>query len=51
MTFIYIIKKIIGNWINTLAKTNMMQDLVVRETQSVNVSKLNVKLSNKKCGL
>jgi len=40
MTFIYIIKKIIGNWINTLSKTKMMQELVVLETQSIKVSKL-----------
>lgn len=40
MTFIYIIKKIIGNWINILSNTHMMADLVVRETQSIHLSKL-----------
>jgi hypothetical protein len=39
MTFIYIIKKIIGNWINILSNTHMMQDLVVRETQSIKLMK------------
>jgi len=38
MTFIYIIKKIIGNWINILSNTHMMEDLVVRETQSTKLS-------------
>jgi len=40
MTVIYIIKKIIGNWINILSNTHMMEDLVVRETQSIHLSKL-----------
>jgi hypothetical protein len=51
MTFIYIIKKIIGNWINILSKTTMMQDLVVQETQSVSLSKQRNHTATKKCCL
>ena len=51
MTFIYIIKKIIGNWIKILSNTHMMQDLVVRETQSIGVSKLRTTATTKECCL
>jgi hypothetical protein len=49
MTFIYIVKKIIGNWINTLTKTHMMKELVALETQSLNVSKLSDGTESNKC--
>jgi len=39
MTFIYIIKKIIGNWITVLSSTHMMQNLVVQETQSISLAR------------
>jgi hypothetical protein len=40
MTFVYIIKKFTGKWINTIAKNNFAQALVMQETPSISLSLL-----------
>lgn len=38
MTFIYILKKITGKWINIMAKNNLAQALVMQESPTIDLS-------------
>ena len=38
MTFVYILKKIIGKWINLMAKNNLAQALVMQESPTITLS-------------
>lgn len=55
MTFNYIIKTILSKWVTILSNTNMMKNLVIQETQSLNITKSTVNslltesLSNNEC--
>jgi hypothetical protein len=40
MTFIYLLKKITGKWINLMAKNNFAQALVMQESPTMTLSLL-----------